>query len=98
MKVRASKGASLQMADQQLIAIAITVLAGTLFNNVRIGDMNNRFAKPTTESPTSRTYCARKYGPTAPKSTPASTPVNSIDRKPDELPRLGADHDTRIRA
>ena len=34
------------MTDTQMITIMIAVLAvlaGTLFNNVRIGDMNNRF-------------------------------------------------------
>jgi low affinity Fe/Cu permease len=82
------------MTDSQIIALSITVLAilcATLVNNTRIGDVKDviraevdaRFAKLDLSLETRFNGMEARF--------------NSIDRKLDELLRVVADHDHRIR-
>ena len=82
------------MSDSQIIALSITVLAilgATLINNARIGDikevlraeMDARFAKLDLSLEIRFNAMESRF--------------NAIDRKLDELLRVMADHDHRIR-
>ncbi len=84
------------MTDAQIIAIGITVLAvlaGTLFNNARISDLNgavnarlgsveSRFASMESRFSSMETRFENRF--------------NSIDRKLDEILRIVGNHETRI--
>jgi low affinity Fe/Cu permease len=83
------------MNDAQIIAIAITVLAvmgGTLFNNSRIGDINNRIGD------VKEVLRAEFRADFTQLEARLDARFNSIDRKLDELLRIVGDHDTRITA
>jgi hypothetical protein len=83
------------MTDAQIIAIAITVLAvfaGTIFNNVRIGDLSTRMSE--SNAATNRRIDDTKEVLRA----EMKAGFNSIERKLDEILRITSDHDTRIAA
>jgi hypothetical protein len=83
------------MTDAQIIAIAITVLAvlaGTLFSNSRIGDMNNRIGD------VKEVLRAEFRADIAQLTHTMENRFNSVDRKLDEVLRIVGDHETRISA
>lgn len=99
------------MTDTQLVTIAITVLAvmtGTLFNNVRISDMNGRFTDVYRHIDDMRDLlrAEMREGRTEMKSEIAElrTDVKSeiadlralIERNQETIMRMLADHDQRI--
>lgn len=92
------------MTGQQIIAIAITVLAvlaGSIFNNVRISDLNGGLNRRMDDlrdvlRAEMRAEYAQLRQESAQHYTEFMARFNSIDRKLDELLRLSADHDTRI--
>ena len=90
------------MTDAQIIAIAITVLAvlaGTLFNNSRIGDVNNRFGDINNRiSDLKEVLRAEFRSDIAQLALTMENRFNSIDRKLDELLRIVGGHETRIAA
>ena len=76
------------MNDSQIIALSITVLAilcATLVNNARIGDVKEVI----------RAEVDARF---AKLDLSLELRFNSIDRKLDELLRVVADHDQRIRS
>jgi hypothetical protein len=94
------------MADAQIIAIAITVLAvlaGTLFSNSRIGDMNNRIGdvkevlRAEFRADIAQLTLTMETRFNAIDRT-IETRFNSVDRKLDEFLRIVGDHETRISA
>lgn len=81
------------MTDQQIIAIAITVLAilgGTLINNSRISDINGRI------SDVKEVLRAEFRADLAQLEARLDARFNAIDRKLDEILRIVGDHETRI--
>ncbi len=77
------------MTDAQIIAIGITVLAvlaGTLFNNARISDLNG----------TVNARLGSVEGRISSLETRFENRFNSIDRKLDEILRIVGNHETRI--
>ena len=76
------------MIDSQIIALSITVLAilgATLINNTRIGDVKEAFRAEMDARFTKLDLNLEHR-------------FNSMDRKLDQLLKLVADHDGRIRA
>ena len=77
------------MTDAQIIAIGITVLAvlaGTMFNNARISDLNG----------TVNARLGSVEGRISSLETRFENRFNSIDRKLDEILRIVGNHETRI--
>ncbi len=85
------------MTDAQILAIAITVLvvlAGTMLNNSRIGDV-----KEVVRAEIRNITLQLENGMTVRFNAMESANTgrfNSIERKLDELLRISADHDSRI--
>jgi ribosomal protein L16/L10AE len=85
------------MTDAQILAIAITVLvvlAGTMLNNSRIGDV-----KEVVRAEIKNVALQLENGMTVRFNAMEAADTarfNSIERKLDELIRIGADHDSRI--
>lgn len=83
------------MTDAQIIAIAITVLAvlgGTLVNNSRLTDVKEVLrAELHKETVQLRLEFTERF-------LAMERRFDSVDRKLDELLRLVADHETRLRA
>lgn len=89
------------MNDSQIIALSITVLAilgATLVNNSRIGDVNRRIddAKELIRAEVDAGF-AEIGARFAKLEASLEIRFDSIDRKLDELLRVVADHDHRIR-
>ena len=88
------------MTDAQILAVGITVLAvllGTLFNNSRISDINNRFADTNTRiSDVKEVLRAEFKGELSQMRLDFGHRFDTIDRKLDELLRIVGDHETRI--
>lgn len=97
------------MTGAQIIAIAITVLAvlaGTLFSNSRISDLNTRLSE--TNAATNRRMDDMQEVLRAEMKAQGAVfdarmgafegRFNSIDRKLDEILRMVGDHETRIGA
>ncbi|MES1257113.1 MAG: hypothetical protein ABUS51_01735 [Acidobacteriota bacterium] len=86
------------MTDAQIIAVSITVLAvlaGTLFNNSRIGDLNNRFSDIN-----NRFADVNRHVDDVKDVLRAemNQRFSSIDHKLDEILRIVGDHESRITA
>lgn len=88
------------MTDTQMITIMIAVLAvlaGTLFNNVRIGDMNNRFTDTNSRIADTKELLRAEFRKEfAEHNLQFNKRFDSIDRKLDEILRIVGDHETRI--
>jgi len=103
-------GRSCGVTDAQIITIAVTVvaiLAGTLFNNSRLGDMNNRFSDINNRfsdmnnrfGDTNRRIDDSKEllrGEMKALEARIDSRFNSIDNKLDAILRIVGDHETRI--
>jgi low affinity Fe/Cu permease len=89
LRERYPQGAVFSMTDAQLVAIAITiltVLAGTLINNSRIGDINHRLGDVKEVLRAEMKLVESRM----------DTRFTSIDHKLDEILRIIGNHETRI--
>ena len=95
------------MTDAQIIAIGITVLAvlaGTLFNNVRISDLNGtvnaRLGSVEGRISSLETRFENRFNSIESRlgsmESRAENRYGSIDRKLDEILRIVGHHETRI--
>ncbi len=81
------------MTDAQIPAIAITVLvvlAGTMLNNSRIGDVKEMLRADI------KNVALQLDKGMLVQFNAMDARFNSVERKLDELIRIGADHDSRI--